>query len=119
MIEKDVDNILDIPTIEKWLNKIFTLSCYESGDKVLYYSATVDNDTCSVEISLKKHQSLISGESKLSDLIRIDHIGMFEMSVGIQEKEWDNSIGYWSIQWIDIFQSHWYRPFLAKEEREY
>lgn len=119
MDTKDVDNILDIPNIENWLDVIFTLACYDAGDRILYYNATVDNVTCDVNISLDKDQTLISGESKLSDLIMLDDIGMFELKTGIQTKEWDNEVGFWSGEWIDIFQQHWFRPFLEKSKREY
>lgn len=119
MREKDVDNILDIPNIEKWLDVIFTLSCYESGDKVLYYEADINGITCDVNISLDKDIKLIEGQKKLSDLICLDDIGMFEMQIGTQTKEWDSGLGFYMREWVDEYQSHWFRPFLEKSKREY
>ena len=120
MDTKDVDNILDIPNIEQWLDDIFTLSCYDlKGDKVLFYTCIKDNICCDIIIYMDKHPCLIEGEKKLSDLIMLDDVGLFEMKTGIQTKEWDNEIGFWCGEWIDVFQAHWFRPFLEKSKREY
>jgi len=120
MKTKDVDNILDIPNIENWLDEVFTLSCYDiKGDKVLFYECFKDNVCCDINIYMDKHPFLIEGQKKLSDLIMIENIGMFEMKIGIQTKEWDSEIGFFVGEWVDEFQSNWYRPFLEKSKREY
>ena len=116
---KDVKEILDIPNIEIWLNEVFTLSCYDAGDKLLIYSLEKGGRVCDVQISLDKHPRLIEGQKKLSDLIIIEDIGMFELDYGVQTKEWDDEIGTWFYRWFEVIQSHWYRPFLSKSEREF
>ena len=120
MKEKDVDNILDIPNIGKWLDEVFTLSCYDlNGDKILFYTCLIDGVCCDINIYMDKHPSLVEGEKKLSDLIMLDDVRLFEMKIGIQTKGWDNEIGFWCGEWVNVFQSHWYRPFLSKDKREY
>jgi hypothetical protein len=119
METKDVDNILDIPNIAYWVGSVFDLNLYDAGDKDLYYECFYEGVCCDVVISLKAHPRIIDGKKKLSDLIMLDDIDMFEMRVGKKTKTWDSELGAFMSDNIEPHQSHWYRPFLAKEEREY
>ena len=81
MKAKDVDNVLDISNIERFINEFFTLNIYDAGDRVLYYEykAPLNGDSCDLAISLDKEPTLIEGKTKFSDLLILDNIGMIEV----------------------------------------
>jgi hypothetical protein len=115
----DVDNILDIPKIDEWLSKIFDLNCYDPSEQTLFYECFFNGTCCDVTIHLDDQSKLIEGKKKLSDLIMFDGIGMFQMQVGRQTREWNPELGFFMGEWKETYQNHWYRPFLGKSEREY
>tara|TARA_R110002020_G_scaffold27_1_gene259 strand:- start:256 stop:624 length:369 start_codon:yes stop_codon:yes gene_type:complete len=122
MDRKDVDNILDIPDIEQFLDNVFTLNIYDFGDKVLYYEylAPLNGVSCQIAISLDKNPYSIEGKTKLSDLLIIDDVGMIDYTTGIMSHSfYDSEFGCFMSDFSETFQRYWYRPFLNKEEREY
>ena len=122
MDRKDVDNILDIPDIEQFLDSVFTLNLYDFGDSVLYYEhiAPLNGVSCEIAISLDKNPYIIEGKTKLSDLLIIDDVGMIDYTTGVMSDGfYDIESGYYRTDFTEIYQRYWYRPFLNKEEREY
>ena len=51
MKTKDVNNILDIPEIEKHLESIFTLNVYDTSDNLLIYGHQL-GDNLHIDISI-------------------------------------------------------------------
>tara|TARA_R110002020_G_C15861871_1_gene737193 strand:- start:19 stop:381 length:363 start_codon:yes stop_codon:yes gene_type:complete len=117
---KDVKEILDIPDIEKYLNCIFTFDLYEPGDKDIHYSYWLDDSVCvQINFMLDKHPFLIEGHKKLSDLIMMEGIGYFQMSIGIVKQEWCSEYGCYMTTQSDLFQQHHYRPHCEEEKKQY
>jgi hypothetical protein len=122
MKAKDVDNVLDISNIERFINEFFTLNIYDAGDRVLYYEykAPLNGDSCDLAISLDKEPTLIEGKTKFSDLLILDNIGMIEVKTGLKsEPIYDEEIGCFISGFADLKQNYWYRPFLKPEEKNY
>jgi hypothetical protein len=122
MKEKDIDNVLDIPNIERFINEFFTLNIYDAGDRVLYYEykAPLNGDSCDIAISLDKEPKLIEGKTKFSDLLILDDIGMIEVKTGLKsEPIYNEEMGFFMSDFTDLKQNYWYRPFLKTEEKNY
>ena len=120
---KDVKNILDIPNIEKYLDKMMYLKLYDVGDNTLYYSCDLGNNI-KLDINFitkdEKH-SLIEGQQKLSNIICSSdyEIVFFEMSVGIVKEEWNEEDGYMAVIDFDYFQMNWFRPLVDEKDKNY
>ena len=122
MNPKDVDNILDVPNIEKFINEFFTLNIYDGGDKVLFYeyNAPLKGVSCDIAISLDKEPKLIEGKTRLSDLLILDDIGMIEYKTGVKsESEYCTEFGCFMSEFTDLQENYWYRQFLKPEEKNY
>ena len=122
MKAKDVENILDVPNIDRFINHFFSLNIYDAGDRVLYYEYNdpLKGDSCDIAISLDEDPSLIEGKTKFSDLLILDDIGMIEVKTGLKsEPIYDDEFGCFMSDFTDLKQNYWYRPFLKKEEKNY
>ena len=122
MKPKDLDNILDAPKIERFINEFFTLNIYDGGDKVLFYeyNAPINGISCDVAISLDKEPKLIEGKTRLSDLLILNDIGMIEYKTGVKsESVYNTEFGCFISEFIVLQQNYWYRPFLKPEEKNY
>ena len=122
MKARDVDNVLDITNIERFVNEFFTLNIYDAGDRVLYYEykAPLNGDSCDIAISLDKEPSLIEGKTKFSDLLILDDIGMIEVKTGLKsEPIYDEEMGFFMSDFTDLKQNYWCRPFLTPEQKNY
>ena len=120
MKTKDVNNILDIPEIEKHLESIFTLNVYDTSDNLLIYSHQL-GDNLHIDISLMVNNTpyLVGGEKKLSDIILIEDIGYFEFNIWIGNKVWCSEYGCYMSYDDDVLQSYCFRPFVTKEDKTY
>ena len=120
MKTKDVKEILDIPNIEKYLDCIFQFTLYIPGDKNMFYQHWIDENSCvRVDFMIDNHLDLIEGQKKLSDIIIIEDIGYFEMSVGTEKRIWDSNYGCYMTESYKLFQSHFWRPHIKENEKDY
>jgi len=68
MKTKDVKNILDIPNIENYLEKVFELNLYDVGDKTIIYEYKKRNKH-TITIDVISDEKLIIGKQDLASVI--------------------------------------------------
>lgn len=70
---KYIENIQDIPNIEKHLDKLFYLVLYDKGDNTQIYEYDI-NSSFYFSLIINSLENVIEGEEKLINLITQDNI---------------------------------------------
>ena len=105
----DVKKITDIPGIEDYLDKTFSLSCYDRGDNTQIYTYEIDTLN-SIVVEIISDEKLLTCKEFLADLINQDNVGYLSFST-YKGPEYGQTItsGYHFRPGVEEFEKNYYK----------
>lgn len=106
----DVKTIIDIPGIEDYLSKKFTLDCYDAEDNIQCYTLEITKRT-SITLELITDEPLIAGKQELAEILTQDPIYYASWSLCIETGEIPEvETMYIYRPLVDNYKKNFYKP---------
>lgn len=103
----DVKNIMDIPEIEDYLSKEFTLDCYDSEDNIQCYTYPL-TETTAINLEIISDEPLICGIQELAEILTQEPIYYVGWATCIEAGEI-----------AEILTMYHYRPMMDNKDKTF